>query len=263
MRFLFAIWLLSCPLCSQFETKLDPTTLNAFETHVKAAEAELDARWSGRAPFIALATSAESEKRLLKGDLVIHPAIKGNPEEVPDGLIHDWVGAIYIPNTSVGKVLTVLQDFDNHSKIYPEIVRSRLVKRQGNDITGYWRLERKQQFVPAVFDVQQEAHYKEVAPGRWICRAYANDIREVQDAGTKKEEDYPQGQGLGLLWRLNAFWSLEQSGSGVLAECRTISLSRSIPSGMGWMIKPFIQNVPRESLTSTLVNTRKTIANKL
>jgi hypothetical protein len=28
---------------------------------------------------------------------------------------------------------------------------------------------------------------------------------------------------------------------------------------MGWMIKPFIQNVPRESLTSTLQNTRKTI----
>ena len=82
----------------------------------------------------------------------------------------------------------------------------------------------------------------------------------MQDAGTKKEQDYPLGTGLGLLWRLNAFWSIEASGTGVLAECRTISLSRSIPSGMGWMIKPFIQNVPRESLTSTLLNTRKTIA---
>jgi hypothetical protein len=47
-----------------------------------------------------------------------------------------------------------------------------------------------------------------------------------------------------------------------MAECRTISLSRGIPSGMGWMIKPFIQNVPRESLTSTLRNTRKAVENK-
>lgn len=196
---------------------------------------------------------------MFKGDLVIRPAIKGNPEEIPDGLIHDWVGAVYIPNTTVGKVLAVLRDFDHHSKIYPEIVRSRLLSGQGEDIMGYWRIERKQQFVPAVFDVQEEAHYKELAPGKWICRAYGNDIREVQDPGTSKEHDYPLGTGLGLLWRLNAFWSIEASGNGVMAECRTISLSRNIPQGMGWMIKPFIQNVPRESLTSTLLNTRKAI----
>jgi hypothetical protein len=69
----------------------------------------------------------------------------------------------------------------------------------------------------------------------------------------------PPGKALGLLWRLSAFWSLQVKGEGVMAECRTISLSRSIPGGMGWIIKPFIQNVPRESLASTLQNTRKTI----
>ncbi len=262
MRFLFAILLLTCPMCSQFETKLAPETVRAFEAHVRVAETELESRWSGREPFLELDVSSADNKRILKGELVIRPAAGGNPEGIPDGLIHDWVGAVYIPSTSVGKVLAVLQDFDRHSKIYPEIIRSRLVKRQGDDITGYWRLERKQPFVPAVFDVQQEAHYKQVAPGRWICRAYADDIREVQDAGTKKEQDYPLGEGLGLLWRMNAFWSIEVHGDGVLAECRTISLSRSIPNGMGWMIKPFIQNVPRESLTSTLLNTRKTIASQ-
>jgi hypothetical protein len=258
MPLLFAL-LLVCPLCSQFETKLAPETAAAFETYVKSVEQELESRWSGRAPFLSLNDSPEDAKKLLKGDRLIRPASSPNPREVPDGLIHDWVGAVYIPDTSIDKVLAVLQDFDRHSKIYPEIVRSRLVNRQGNDVVGYWRLERKQQFVPAVFDVQDEAHYRQLAPGKWICRAYANDIREVQDAGSSKEKDSPLGEGLGLLWRFNAFWSLEASGSGVLAECRTISLSRAIPSGMGWIIKPFIQNVPRESLASTLQNTRKTL----
>jgi len=261
MRLLFALWLVVCPLCSPFETKLAPETAKAFESYVKAAEQGLDARWFGPAPFLSSNVSAEDHKRLMKGDLVIRPAGSPNPRDVPEGLIHDWVGAVYIPNTTVDKVLAVLQDFNRHSKIYPEITRSRLVKREANDITGYWRLERKQQFVPAVFDVQDEAHYREIGPGKWICRAYANDIREVQDAGSSREKDYPRDEGLGLLWRLNAFWSLEASGNGVFAECRTISLSRSIPSGMGWMIKPFIQNVPKESLTSTLQNTRKSLAN--
>jgi hypothetical protein len=257
MRFAVALWLVVCPLCSQFETKLEPATAAAFESYVKSVEQELNARWSGREPFLSLNVAPEDAKKLLAGDLLIRPATSPNPRSIPDGLIHDWVGALYIPDTSMERVLAVLQDFDRHSQIYPEIVRSRLISRQGDDIIGYWRLERKQQFVPAVFDVRDEAHYKQIGPGRWICRAYANDIREVEDAGSSKETVNPPGEALGLLWRLNAFWSLEVSGNGVLAECRTISLSRSIPGGMGWIIKPFIQNVPRESLASTLQNTRK------
>jgi hypothetical protein len=259
MRLFFLLWLVGCPMCSQFETRLQPATASAFESYVKSAERGLDARWSGDAPFLSLDVSPDDMRRLMKGDLLVRPADTPNPHDIPDGLIHDWVGAVYIPNTTVDQVVAVLQDFDHHSKIYPEVIRSRLVNRQGNDLSGYWRLERKQPFVPAVFDVQQEAHYKEVAPGKWICRAYANDIREVQDAGSSKEKDFPLGEGLGLLWRLNAFWSLQASGSGVLAECRTISMSRGIPSGMGWIIRPFIQNVPRESLSSTLQNTRRSL----
>jgi hypothetical protein len=254
-----AILLVTCPLCSQFETKLEPATVTAFEAHVKTVERELAGRWNGQVSFLSLDSSKEDRQKLLRGDLLIKPATSPNPLEVPDGLAHDWVGSVYIPNTKVEKVIAVLQDFNNHAKIYPEVVRSRLLKREGNEITGYWRLERKQQFVPAVFDVEQEAHYQQLGPGKWICRAYANNIREVNDAGSSKERDYPAGEGLGLLWKLYAYWSIEASGSGVLAECRTVSLSRSIPSGMGWMIKPFIQNVPRESLASTLKNTRKTL----
>ncbi len=76
MRLLFAIWLVTCPLCSQFETKLSPQTAKAFEAHVKAAEAELENRWSGRATFISLMDSAVDQKRILKGDLVIVPPAK-------------------------------------------------------------------------------------------------------------------------------------------------------------------------------------------
>jgi hypothetical protein len=255
----FALALTVCPLCSQFETKLDPRTSEAFDRYVSMAEQQLARRWDGEMPFLSSESEPKDKGQLLRGKLLIKPASSPNPTEIPDGLIHDWVGAVFIPDTTLQKVMAVLQDFNAHASIYPEILKSHMLKRDGNDLTGYWRVERKQQFVPATYDIEQEAHYQEVSAGKWICRDHSTLIREVKDAGGKQESLYPQGEGLGLLWRLNAYWSLEASGTGVLAECRTISLSRGIPGGMGWMIKPFIQNVPRESLTSTLLNTRKAV----
>ncbi|HEY3937184.1 MAG TPA: hypothetical protein VGL97_07120 [Bryobacteraceae bacterium] len=249
-----------CPLCSQFYTKLEPQTTAAFEAYIQKVEQQLKSRWDDRQAFFSMAASADDRRKLMRGDLLIRPVAGGqNPIEVPDGLIHDWTGAVFIPNANMQTVLTILQDFDRHSHIYPEIIRSHLIRHEGNDLTGYWRLERKQQFVPAVFDVEQAAHYRQIGPNRWICQSHSEKIREVEDAGSSKEKDMAPGEGLGLMWRLDAYWSLEADSGGVLAECRTVSLSRSIPNGMGWMIKPFIQNVPRESLMSTLRNTRRAV----
>ena len=52
------------------------------------------------------------------------------------------------------------------------------------------------------------------------------------------------------------YWSLETANGGVLAECRTLSLSRDIPNAVAWIMKPFVQSLPRESLTSILQQTR-------
>jgi hypothetical protein len=242
--------------------KLDPHTTEAFDSYVKTVEQQLGQRWDGQSPFLSSDSSPKDKKQLLQGHLVIAPGASPNPAEVPDGLIHDWVGAVFIPDTTMEKVIAVLQDFDAHARTYPEILKSRMIKRDGNNLKGYWRVERKQQFVPATYDIEQEAQYRQAGQGKWICRDHSTIIREVKDPGSKHESLFPAGEGLGLLWRLNAYWSLQATAGGVMAECRTISLSRGIPSGMGWMIKPFIQNVPRESLTSTLRNTRKAVENK-
>jgi hypothetical protein len=123
-------------------------------------------------------------------------------------------------------------------------------------------LQHKPQLIPVAFDVEQAAHYREIAPGKWICRAYAKKISEVDNPGASREKVLPPGEGQGFLWRLYAYWSLEATNGGVLAECRTLSLSRNIPAGLNWAIKPFIQSLPRESLTSTLKNTRVAVTAK-
>jgi hypothetical protein len=162
----------------------------------------------------------------------------------------------------VNKVLAILQDFDRHREIYPEIVQSKLLRRKGEDLTGFWRLRQKSPLLPVALDVIQDAHYQEIAPDKWICRAYANDISEIDNPGTTREKKLPAGQGEGFLWRLYAYWSLEATEDGVLAESRSLTLSRDIPLALVWAIKPLIQSVPRESLESTLRSTRTAAMNK-
>ena len=40
---------------------------------------------------------------------------------------------------------------------------------------------------------------------------------------------------------------------------RAISLSRDVPTGLGWIINPIIRSLPRESLSNTLRETRQAL----
>jgi hypothetical protein len=249
-------FLLAQPCVAQFVTTLQPRTVQEFDAYAHGVEAGLEQRWSAKQPFLSLDEDASERAKVLHGELRIQPANPKNPVAVFDGLIHDWIGAVFIPQTDLKKVLDILQDFDRHSQIYPNVKQSRLVHRSGNNITGFWRLERKQGLVTAVLDVTQDAEWQQVAPGKWACRAYAKNIREVERAGTAQENMLPVGQGRGFLWRLYAYWSLESVNGGVLGECRTLSLSRDIPAGLVWAIQPFVESLPRAALAGTLRDTR-------
>lgn len=228
--------------------------------YAKKVEKQLQNRWQGPEPFLAIDKTPADRVKVLQGELLIRPGSDPNPVSISKGLIHDWVGDVFIPNTTMNKVLAVLQDFNRHHEIYPEIIQSKLVQRNGDNLTGYWRLQRRNAFVTVALDVTQDAHYEQIAPGKWICRAYASQISEVDNPGTAEERKLASGEGYGFLWRLYGYWSLEAANGGIMAESRSLSLSRDIPSALAWAIKPLIQNVPRESLESTLRNTRSASA---
>ena len=50
-----------------------------------------------------------------------------------------------------------------------------------------------------------------------------------------------------------------QAPDGVWVQCEAISLTRDIPAGMGWLVRPFVSSIPRESLTFTLQSTRAAV----
>jgi hypothetical protein len=69
----------------------------------------------------------------------------------------------------------------------------------------------------------------------------------------------PEGQGRGYMWRLNTYWRFAERDGGTWVQCESITLSSRIPFGLGWLLKPFVTEVPKESLTFTLDTTRKVL----
>ena len=97
---------------------------------------------------------------------------------------------------------------------------------------------------------------------RWYGISRSIRIQEVDNAGSADESTKPVGQDRGFLWKLNVYWRFEQVSGGTIAECRAVSLTRDVPTGLGWMIRPIIRALPRESLENTLKATRGAVMDR-
>jgi hypothetical protein len=175
-------------------------------------------------------------------------------------LIHDWIGAAFLPGATAAGTLETIQDYDNHKNMYrPEVIDSRLISRRGDNFRIHLRVLKKK-IITVVLDTDHDVHYFQVDATRWGCRSYTTRTAEVEDAGKPSEKIQPPDAGYGFLWRLNSYWRFEERDGGVYAECRAISLTRDIPAGLGWIVKPIVSTLPKETLIHTLESTRRAVA---
>ena len=240
--------------------QLKPETLEAFEAYIRDAEAGMELTLQGSDPFLWSDRSAERAEQVRGGKVVAQFWLGRGPVKVPSGLIHDWIGAALIPGTTVENTLALVQDYDNHKNIYkPEVIASKLISHHDNDFQIYLRLLKKK-VITVVLDTDHDVHYRSRDETRWTCRSYTTRIAEVEDAGTPKERVLPPDTGYGFLWRLYSYWRFQEREGGVNLECRAISLTRDVPTGLGWIIQPIIQKLPKESLINTLEATRRALA---
>jgi hypothetical protein len=235
--------------------QLKPQTVQAFDAYIREAEAGMEQTLKGTS-FLWSDATPERAKQVGGGQVVAQFWSGKGPAKVPDGLIHDWIGTAFVPNTTVGDTLALVQDYDNHKNIYkPEVIASELISRHENDFQIYLRLLKKK-ILTVVLDTDHDVQYRALDRKRWTCRSYTTRIAEVENAGTPKESALPPDTGFGFLWRLYSYWRFQERDGGVYVECRAISLTRDVPYGLGWVIEPIIQKLPRESLINTLLATR-------
>jgi hypothetical protein len=239
------------------EVRLNQQTLKSFETYIRDSEAEMEETLGDRDRFLWCESSPVGAQQVRDGEIVAQFWAGHGPIKVPSGLIHDWIGCAWTPGTTIEATLALIQDYDNHAKIYkPEVIGSKLVSRQGNNFQIFLRLLKKK-ILTVVLDTDHRVQYRPISRSRWFCRSYTTRIAEVENAGKANERVLPADTGYGFLWRLNSYWRLLERDGGVYLECRAISLTRDVPLGLGWIIEPIIQKLPKESLMHTLECTRQ------
>jgi putative flippase GtrA len=247
-------------------TDLQPRTLKAWAAYDDAVDKRYAAASPASTPFFALdgygaANWRDAAKR---GEVVmrqVERAAPGGAEiEVPDGKIHHWIGAVFVPDLDIGRLLRLLSEqAGRESEHYEDVIASKLLSRDGETHRVYMKL-RRTKLITVTYNTEHTVVYRRIEQRRASARSVATKIAELEDAGTAQEREKPIGSDSGFLWRLNAYWRYEAVDGGVLIECESVSLSRSVPV----LLKPFVtgmvERVARDSLERTLVSLKRVLS---
>lgn len=247
--------------------ELQQKTVDAFNRYVSATEARFTNELRPGGVFLYVdGRAADAQKnaydQLRRGDILVEKVqtkIQGRDPEVPDGMIHHWVGLVFIPGTTLGKVISTAQDYGRRAELYkPDVIASRVVAHQGNDYKIFMRLYQKR-FTTVIFNTDYDAHWGQVDAKKIFSNSYSTRIAEVKNTNRPDGEEYPVGKGSGYLWRLYTYWRFQEKDGGVYIQCEAVSLSRDIPTGLGWLLRPLVTKIPKESLNRALGRTREVV----
>ena len=236
-------------------TKLRPETVRAFDEMVQRIEPDLERRARTGAEFAVVEVDRGARQRARRGEIVIvklpTPKVK-----IPHGKAHYWGGIFFDLGRSAEDYLRILLDYKRHQDYYADVLRSELVSKDGDRYHSRLRLYKKK-VLSATLNADFETLVTRPKPGTIYLKSVATRIAEVAEPGTPEEHERPVGEDSGFLWRQNSYWRLVDADGGVYVQLVTLSLSRDIPTGLGWIVGPFVNSVPEETLRSMLATTRK------
>jgi hypothetical protein len=259
-----AVFLVLCAATVAQAAQLQPETVKAFEQHV-AATMDLTANNSGdasaprEAPFLRTAADAPQRQRLQDGEIIVHPQQGQGDIAIEKGIIHHWIGGVFVAGRTAAEALALLQAFDSYDDVYgASVEESKILSREGENYRTFLRL-RKHRIVTVVLNSEYDVEFEQVGEKRWSSRAVSTRIAQVKNPGGPDERELPVGEDSGYLWRIVTLWRLEEADGGVYLECEVIGLTRGVPYGLGWLIRPIIRSFPRESLSETLSDSRNAL----
>ena len=250
---------------------LKPKTIAAFDKYVSATQTRMSSELRPDGAFLyveSLSPDAmkSAYEQLKNGEILVEKLEtkgQGISSDPPDGMIHHWVGLAFIPGATLAEVLPILQDYEHRAELYkPEVTASYLIWHQGDDYKFFMRLRQKR-FTTVVFNTEYVAHWGLVDPKKAYAHSISTKIAEVKDSDHPEGEEWPVGQGRGYLWRLNTYWRFEEKDGGVYLQCEALSLTRDIPFGLGWLLRPLVTKIPKQSLDQALGQTRRVVLERI
>jgi hypothetical protein len=236
-------------------------TLQAWEAYVQTVNMAIEERAAGRSPFLWVDQSPDLIRRVRGGEMLVE---SHDPHKAPKGLIHDVVGAMFIPNVTLDQVSWVLNDFDRYQDFYrPLVVKSKLLERTDDHEKVTLLMMQKVFGVTAAVETDDEIQIMKLDANRVYSLSNAVRVQEIADYGQPSEHPFAEDRRPGYVWRTLSVTLLEQRDGGVYVEMETIALSRGIPWEFRWLIKPLTEHLPRRIMFEMLKDTRDAVRGEI
>jgi hypothetical protein len=250
-----ALFILLLLLVSAGSLQAEPTqaAIAAYNAYAHTVESRLAQQHRGQSGFLApLSAREQSEVRLRKGELIVEQLTPATGSDFPGAMLHHWRGTAFAPGAKAGDCERLMRDFNRYPQIYsPQVLQAKVISQSGDQMQSTMRV-RQQHVLTVVLDTAYDITFGRLDAQHGFSSSISTRIAEIDHAGTRGERALSANEEHGYLWRQNTYWSYEERDGGLYLQVESISLTRSIPTGLGWAIRPFVESVPRESLEFTL-----------
>lgn len=242
---------------------LQPDTLKAWGDYVRNADSRMQSRLDRQRPFLWSDEAPDRNRRLRRGETLVVPVTGHGTQSVANGLIHDWIGATFIPNATIEDLLAVVHDYNRYKDVYkPVVADSKVLACTETDQLFSMVWQHKILFVDAAVEGRYQAHDFFVDGRRGYNIANTTLVQEIENYGQSGERRLPAGQGNGFIWRLHSIARYEERDGGVYLELEGIALTRDIPPSLRWLVNPVVNHLSINSLVTTLRQTRDAVSSR-
>ncbi len=245
--------LLLAAACGRVAAEPPAAAVSAFGAYVGQVESHLARQHQSPEGFLATADEGqESEAELRRGELVIERMTPAGASALPGAMLHHWRGTAFVSGATVASFERMLRDFDSYPRRFsPQVLQAKITVMNGDRLQVSMRVEQRH-VITVVMDTTYDVSFGRLDARHGYSVSRSTRISEIASPGTASERALSADEERGYLWRQNTYWSYEERDGGVYMQVESVSLSRSIPTGLGWAVRPFVESVPRDSLQFTL-----------
>jgi hypothetical protein len=231
-----------------------PAAISAFNSYSTAVELRLAQQHRSPNAFLAPAASdpKSEETRLRQGELTIERLTPSTGADFSGALLHHWRGTAFAPGAKAADFERLMRDFNSYPRHFsPQVLRAKVL-RQEEDRAQVWMRVRQRHVITVVMDTTYDIAFGQLDAQHGFSISRSTRITEIDSVGAGAERPLSANEEHGFLWRLNTYWSYEERSGGLYLQIEAVSLTRSIPRGLGWVMRPYVESIPRESLEFTL-----------
>ncbi|HYR42873.1 MAG TPA: hypothetical protein VER98_07620, partial [Terriglobia bacterium] len=134
-------------------------TLKVWEEYIRGADLRMQTRLDAQKPFLWTDESPDRTRRVRLGETAVAPVVGHGTRNVPNGLIHDWIGGVFIPGATIESLFAVMHDYNRYKDFYrPVVADSTLLDCTATDQKFSMVWQHKVLFVNAAIEGEYQAH---------------------------------------------------------------------------------------------------------